>query len=267
MKATLGWPVDARPAIKTAGRFPHVDRGHEVRYCSPSHALHLYDYPCEMRLGKRRIAVEPGDLTVTPAQVPTTYDLPRSGSHLCIHFWPAADATAATAKLPLVQRLGPGRDAIARMFMTVAELHRRAAEEPLLEAAASATLQGLLLRLAGERSSAPAVSEDATRAIRLAAELLAADLAQPLDVPALARRVGMSQNYLARRFRERYGVTMQRYLLRARIEHAQLLLTDTTLPIKDIATRVGLPDPQHFNKQFRRVAGASPSAMRAAGHR
>jgi len=34
------------------------------------------------------------------------------------------------------------------------------------------------------------------------------------------------------------------------------------LPIKEIAIRVGLPDPQHFNKIVRRQLGASPSELR-----
>jgi AraC-like DNA-binding protein len=34
------------------------------------------------------------------------------------------------------------------------------------------------------------------------------------------------------------------------------------LPMKRIAARVGMPDPQHFNKQFRLLTGLSPSAAR-----
>jgi AraC-like DNA-binding protein len=35
------------------------------------------------------------------------------------------------------------------------------------------------------------------------------------------------------------------------------------LPIWRIAERVGISDPQHFNKSVRRMLGASPSAIRA----
>jgi len=37
------------------------------------------------------------------------------------------------------------------------------------------------------------------------------------------------------------------------------------LPIKAVAIQVGLADPQHFNKQFRRVVGVSPTAYRNQG--
>ena len=52
-----------------------------------------------------------------------------------------------------------------------------------------------------------------------------------------------------------------------RIEHAQNLLLTTDLPIARIAVRLGFGDSQHFNKQFRRLAGCNPTAYRLRGHR
>lgn len=256
----------AQPAIRAAGRFPHVDRRYEVVYRAPTHALHLYDYACAMRLGRRRLAVEAGDVTLTPAGIAASYDLPRPGTHLCIHFVPAdVRRGGASVSLPLHLRTGGRREGIARAMLAVAELHQRGARHALSAAAASAALQALLLRLAADATEPPPAAVSPSDApLRLAVELLTADLRRPLDVPALSRRVGLSQNYLARRFKQRFGVTIPRYLLQARVEQAHLLLTTTSLPIKDIAARVGLPDPQHFNKQFRRITGASPSAIRGA---
>ena len=72
----------------------------------------------------------------------------------------------------------------------------------------------------------------------------------------------MTQNYLARMFRKRFGMTIPRYLLNRRIDYARHLLTTTNIPIHRVAARVGLPDPQHFNKQFRKLVGTSPSHAR-----
>ena len=72
----------------------------------------------------------------------------------------------------------------------------------------------------------------------------------------------MSQNYLTRVFKSWYGVTIQHYLLRRRIDAARHLLTVSSIPIHRVAMRVGLEDRQYFNKQFRRIAGMSPSAFR-----
>ena len=37
----------------------------------------------------------------------------------------------------------------------------------------------------------------------------------------------------------------------------------TNLPVKQVGVRVGMPDPQHFNKQFRHFTGQSPTSYRS----
>jgi transcriptional regulator GlxA family with amidase domain len=92
--------------------------------------------------------------------------------------------------------------------------------------------------------------------------LLDERFAEPWTVPQLAETVGMTQDHLARCFRQRMGMTIPRYLLQRRIAHARQLLAITDLPVNRIAARVGLPDAQHFNKQFRLLTGLSPTAIR-----
>ena len=75
----------------------------------------------------------------------------------------------------------------------------------------------------------------------------------------------MSQNYLARHFRQRFGQTLPRFFLMCRMNEARRLLETTDLSVKAAAARVGMPDAQHFNKQYRRFIGMSPTATRAAG--
>jgi transcriptional regulator GlxA family with amidase domain len=94
-------------------------------------------------------------------------------------------------------------------------------------------------------------------------EILDERFHEPLTVPDLAREVGLSRNYLARLFRDRMGLTVQRYIANRRMELARHLLSTSRLSIKEIGAKVGWPDPQHFNKQFHRLAGLSPSAARA----
>lgn len=93
-------------------------------------------------------------------------------------------------------------------------------------------------------------------------EMIDTEMAGRLIVPELAKRVGLSQNVLARRFKQTTGSTVSAYILARRIAAGHVLLTTTDLPVKVIAGRVGLPDPHHFNKQFRRLTGQSPTAVR-----
>jgi len=130
--------------------------------------------------------------------------------------------------------------------------------------AAAAALQELLLRVAihSQKVSDVSVFNRVIRIVDHAAKLMRESLHHPFLVSKLAREVGLSQNYLARHFRTRFGMTIPRYLLTYRIDHARHLLLTTNIRINEIAVRIGLPDSKHFNKQFRLMTGMSPSAFR-----
>ena len=135
--------------------------------------------------------------------------------------------------------------------------------------AAGAALHALLAWLAFaaiQPASSPAMRLAGAALDRLV-RILDERFCEPLTVPGLAKEAGLSQNYLARLFRQRMGVTVQQYLANRRTELAWHLLATTRLSIKEIGAAAGWPDPQHFNKQFRQLTGLSPSSARvlAAG--
>lgn len=244
---TIGFPLDTLPAIRLAGRFPLADQGFETRHRGPFHALHLHDYRARMRLAGEEIAVAPGDVTLSPAGMTSAYDLPVTGRHWVVHFTTSGEGDVA---LPVhIAGAGPARE----RFAEVAALHARG--DAIGRARAAAALQGLLLWLA-DRDTAPA--DAAARA----AAVIDARFAEPLKVADVASAARASPGHLARAFRKQFGVTVPHRLLQRRVEHARYLLEATDLPIWRVAERVGIPDPQHFNKTVRRIAGASPSAIR-----
>jgi AraC-like DNA-binding protein len=98
--------------------------------------------------------------------------------------------------------------------------------------------------------------------VRLKLEL---NFQQPLEAATLAAASGLSRNFFAARFRERFGTTVDGYLLHLRMEMAKNQILSTNRPIKEIAFECGIPDPGYFNKQFRRVTGMSPSRYRIGG--
>lgn len=270
--ATVSWLLHARPRIHVAGRFALADRRFERTYSGHPYALHVYGYHGRMQLDERMLHLAPGDITLTAHGHAVRYDLPKPGHHLCVHFGAEPDgsavaATPPTVALPVHVPADPAAEGptYADALQDVIRLHTLAQARPEAAVAASAALQRLLLVLALQT---PALG-DAPAAIGMtcadrAALLLRERLAEPLDVPALARAVGRSQNYLARQFKMRFGVTMPRYLLDRRMDYAALLLRTTDLPIGEVGRRAGLPDPRHFNKQFRAALGMSPSAYRVA---
>ncbi|MDB6168801.1 MAG: putative AraC family transcriptional regulator [Verrucomicrobia bacterium] len=222
-----------------------------------------------MWLGRRLVRLQPGDFTLTPARLKSNYDLDEAGHHLCIHFETLA-ARRFPLRLPLHWRPGPHAQWLGERLQEIIHLFRlgdgTSREAKLARHAAGAALQGMLLWLAvtvGPRQTAavaaPTRVDGALDDVR---RHLDEHYRRPLDVPALARQVGVSQNHLARRFRARHGMTLQRYVLGRRIELARHLLAATRLPLKAVAIEAGLGNPQYFHRQFQRATGHNPSEER-----
>lgn len=272
--SSWSWSVLHRPEIIAAGRYPLGEKSRGFLRRSVEHvALHHHGYEGALHIGDERFELQPGDLTLTPANVESLYDLPADGFHLCIHFrhLDVAEAEAEhVLNLPLHLRPGLCADMIGQRMVWITDLYRRAEHNDarrraLALAAASAGLQELILTLALLASGNPedgAMSSKVEAAVQTLVGLIENRLRETLSVPDLADQAQLSQNYLARAFRARYGMTVPHYVLQRRIELAQHLLTTSRLSIKQVAAEVGLPDIQHFNKQFRRLAGSSPTVYR-----
>lgn len=259
--ATLRWPVHGRSTIIQALRAPLADRNFQTHYRGPNHAMHLHDYHGRMRLGQAERVLIPGTVTMTPAMVDSYYHLPAPGHHDCIHFQPIP-LRGACVTIPLHMPLGEEQQYVRQQMQQITALWRAAGQGP----AVSTMLQALLLWLAQRVETGQAVEGQSARvqqAVQAAAELMEQRLDEPITVPQIAAAVGLSQNYLALHFRKRFGMTLPRYLLTRRMAVAQDLLRRTGLPVSRIARRVGMADAQHFNKQFRRIVGASPTAYRS----
>ncbi len=95
------------------------------------------------------------------------------------------------------------------------------------------------------------------------AEALITDrLAGPISVAGLARELGISHGHLLRLFREEHDRTILQYIRDKRAEIARHLITETDMPLKEVAVKTGMPDLQYFNKVVRTATGLSPRALR-----
>jgi AraC-like DNA-binding protein len=273
MKASslrLSWPLRYLPkvAARQAGEFPMIAPGCNHRsYRHRTVALHLHDYAGEMWIGKRRFPLRPGDITFSPSSTTTRYDLAAGGSHLCIHFYPPTVAPRnGTVRLPLHFRIGPRIVAARERFWRVIDHARQSGDNPDAPAgcAASASLQELVLwlYLQSRRTTTSRRGSLAEEALAKLSQAIDTSLAKPMSIGELAAGVGLSAEYVARLFAERHGMTLQHYLLLRRMEIARHLLVSSDLLISEIGREVGIPDPQYFNKQFRRMAGQSPLVYR-----
>lgn len=87
------------------------------------------------------------------------------------------------------------------------------------------------------------------------------NLDAPLDVEALSRRAGQSVRSFHRKFSAATGKTPAAFVEALRLQQAQILLAQG-LPIKQVATAVGLVDANKFSRAFRRSHGMTPSSFR-----
>lgn len=238
-------------------------------YQHDHYALHLHLYDGTIRIGKRRLPFRDGDLTISPPGVVSSYELAKGGTHWCIHFESAAPVKGEPGfRLPLHFPASGSAAYFKERLRAIAETlrlrSRNVSDLELASAAAGAQLQHVLLQMRlrrFERECPPVRRSDrALDRIRMEMELR---FQGRLDVATLVASSGLSRNFFSARFHERFGMTVAGYLFHLRIEMAKNLLLSTSLPIKEIAYECGIPEPNYFNKQFRRATGVNPSFYRA----
>ncbi|MEX2194514.1 MAG: helix-turn-helix transcriptional regulator [Thermoleophilaceae bacterium] len=92
------------------------------------------------------------------------------------------------------------------------------------------------------------------------------EFARELELDDVARRVATSRRQLQRAFAESAGTSFRTCLGEIRMRRARELLAEGSLPVRDVARRVGYRQPAQFAKAFRRRFGAPPSRFRSAGN-
>jgi transcriptional regulator GlxA family with amidase domain len=86
--------------------------------------------------------------------------------------------------------------------------------------------------------------------------------ASDLSVPALARRVGMSERTFARAFRRELGTTPAVHVAALRLEAARRALERTALSNKEVALRTGFGTVESLHRVFQRSLRVTPGQYR-----
>jgi AraC-like DNA-binding protein len=135
-------------------------------------------------------------------------------------------------------------------------IDERLAEAPSWEAR-FALLDGVLL---GALADAPPVD----RAVAWAWAQLARSHGT-LPVGELADEIGWSRRHFTSRFRHQVGLAPKPTAQVLRFHRAVRLLTGRpSVGLADVAATAGYADHSHLDREFRRLAGCTPSAYRAA---
>lgn len=208
----------------------------------------FYHHRNAVSVDAHHFAVEPGDLVFFPPS--------SRGCHSRVdddtHHW-----------FLLYVLPGPGVD------LTAIPLHVKGVERFQLDLERAAArisidpkpLRAFVWNLMWAVGKNPAVSRSADE-LYAAENYILKHLGESLTVQAIADAAGRSPRQLLRAFRHEHGTTIQEFIRRRRVQEATRLLSTTQTPIKEIASRVGVPDLQAFNKLIRVESGLSPRQFR-----
>ena len=83
-----------------------------------------------------------------------------------------------------------------------------------------------------------------------------------LNVDEVAEAAGLSRSVLQRRFREMLGKTVHEAILDIRLKRAGELLTETELPLIDVAEQSGFKHQEYLGAVFRARTGKTPAQFR-----
>ncbi|MDL2300927.1 AraC family transcriptional regulator [Lachnospiraceae bacterium OttesenSCG-928-D06] len=90
-------------------------------------------------------------------------------------------------------------------------------------------------------------------------------LLYPNEIPSMeeaARKSGLSYFTFSRRFKAATGFNYSEYCNILKIQYAENLLLNTTMPVSEVAGAVGITTFSYFSRLFKNVNGLTPTAFR-----
>lgn len=100
------------------------------------------------------------------------------------------------------------------------------------------------------------------RSIHAIRHYIESHLGEDISLTLLADRFYFSPQYISKKFKENYDMTIMNYLTQLRMDKAKSLLSHSDISIIEISQLVGYEDDNYFGKVFRKHVGESPSQYR-----
>ena len=84
------------------------------------------------------------------------------------------------------------------------------------------------------------------------------NLDKPLSISVISNHFKMSKSYLSSKIKSNFRTSLNKYILKKRIEKAKTLLETANIKICEISEMVGYSDPNYFSRVFKKTEGVSP---------
>ena len=154
-----------------------------------------------------------------------------------------------------------GTDRIALLLDYTIRCYRR--RSGISEAEARSLGQLLLGELMLLRTTEQQSSQSPPEELRRLIGFIDNNYMRPLVVSDLAKTIGRSRSHVLILFKTHLKISVKRYIILKRIQEACELLLSTTKSIAEVGQEVGISDPYHFSKIFRRHTKLSPTTFRS----
>jgi AraC family transcriptional regulator len=105
----------------------------------------------------------------------------------------------------------------------------------------------------------------AAQSLQRVTSYIESGLASELRLADLAAVAGLSVSHFATLFRASTGESVHQYVMRRRVERAQLLLLGGGMSVCAVAQETGFSHQSHLARWMRRLRGAAPAAFLREG--
>jgi AraC-like DNA-binding protein len=240
------------PEVRTSGAFG--DDSDRLEWVQPRDLYQgqLYHHAGTIYVNGLAIPFEPWDLVIVPPNSRCQVIRQGSGTHVYDYFtFVPFQCEQDVMAIPMLSRLGE-----EGKFWD-ANLRRALNRQILSRTSVQVVVASLLWAI-----SQPAAMATGNVFVEQAEAVIQDRLHTGLRVSLLAKDLSISQSQLNRLFLSEHGQTPMQYIRDQRAQLAQRLLSQSTMPIKQIAVACGFPDLHAFNRFVRDRLGASPRAVR-----
>lgn len=222
--------------------------------------------PMEAHTVQGQVFAEPGDCILFAPEFPQWY---RGYKGDWMNDWMHLEGNdvgslAARYHVPLNSLLTPQDTSFfSPLFTEIAQEQYQAEDE--WEQAVALLAHQLLLKLGralnrGLRDITPFTVGETEHllALRHLRRRVHAKLEKRWTVKKMANEVGLSASHFAMLYRQAFGISPVEDLLRARLQYAEILLTNRAMPVGEAATKCGFSNIHYFSHLFHQRIGCAP---------
>ena len=211
-----------------------------------------------------------GGVCVIPAGLPHQARLEGVSEHLAVYLDPAvmdraAEAAHVSTTVEVIEKYSEADAVISNVGMALlAEVESRALGGQLYaDSLANVLAVHLLRNYTASGIELPYRAGGLSgRKLHELTSFMTENCASDLRLDDLARVAGVSRFHFVREFKRATGVSPHQYLMKLRVQRAQSLLQESTMPLSEVGLQSGFSHQSHFTRLFRRFTGTTPQSYR-----